>query len=56
MYFLGQVTCGEVSSGSEFVFTNIEYPAAVPNETQHCSLQVRIVFGEKIQLSQLSNI
>ena len=34
------VTCGEVSAGSEFEFTNMEFPAAVPNETQHCSIQV----------------
>ena len=39
-YFLGHVTCGEVSFGSEFEFTYMEFPAAVPNETQHCSIQV----------------
>jgi hypothetical protein len=38
--FSGHVTCGEISSGSEFEFTNSEFPASVPNETQHCSLQV----------------
>ena len=35
------VTCGEVSAGSEFEFTNMEFPAAVPNETQHCSIQLK---------------
>ena len=25
-YFLGHVTCGKVSAGSEFQFTNMEFP------------------------------
>ena len=40
-YFLGHVTFGEVSFGSEFEFTYMEFPAAVPNETQHCSIQLK---------------
>ena len=36
--FLGHVTCGEMSAGPEFEFTNVEFP--VPNETQNCSIQV----------------
>jgi len=34
------VTCGDVSEGYEFEFTNAEYPNAILNATQHCSVQV----------------
>ena len=48
-FISGQVTCGEISSGSEFEFTNIEYPSAVPNETQHCSIQVNTKKARKFK-------